>query len=342
MVRSTAPAVRILRDFRRKQGRRGAWARCRRGLGSSFPPRILIDPMSSVGKNLPHDSARGHVSGESIYVDDMPPARGELLVDFVWSPVAHGRIRAIDLDAARRIDGVVALLTYRDLHHNVFGPIIQDELLLAEDEVTFIGQPIVVVAAETRAALRDAKLAIKLDIETLEPVFTIDEAKRRKQFIGSTMHIVRGDVESAFASAKHILEGSFSNGGQDHFYLEGQAAIAVPGEFDQLVVRSSAQNPSEGQHVIAHLLGPVINQVTGVTKPRGGGFGGKECQATPPAAIAALVAHRTKRPARLVYNKDDDMRVTGGRHPFQNEGGGAFDDNGATAALRVCFLFDGR
>ncbi|HYU25162.1 MAG TPA: hypothetical protein VEO74_08170, partial [Thermoanaerobaculia bacterium] len=174
--------------------------------------------MSSVGRNIPHDSARGHVSGESVYIDDMPPARGELLVDFVWSPVAHGRIRAIDLDAARRIDGVVALLTNRDLHHNRFGAIIQDELLLAEDEVTFIGQPIVVVAAETRAALRDAKVAIKLDIETLEPVFTIDEAKQRKQFIGSTMHVVRGDVDNAFASAKHILAGTFTNGGQDHFY----------------------------------------------------------------------------------------------------------------------------
>jgi len=297
--------------------------------------------MSSVGRNIPHDSARGHVSGESIYVDDMPPLRGELLVDFVWSPVAHGRIRSIDLDAARHLDGVVALLTYRDLHHNKFGPIIQDELLLAEDVVTFIGQPVVVVAAETRAALRAARLAIKLDIETLEPVFTIDEARRRKQFIGSTIHIVRGDAESAFASAKHILEGTFSNGGQDHFYLEGQAAIAVPGEFDQLVVHSSTQNPSEVQHVIAHLLGLQINQVVVVTKRMGGGFGGKECQATHPAAIAALVAQRTKRPARLVYNKDDDMRVTGGRHPFQNDWKVAFDDDGAITALRVDFYSDG-
>src|SRR2546423_1523349 len=117
-----------------------------------FPSLYLAFRMSTVGKNLPHDSARGHVSGESVYIDDMPPARGELLVDFVWSPVAHGRIRGIDLDAARRIDGVAALLTWRDLHHNRFGAIIQDELLLAEDEVTFIGQPIVVVAAETREA----------------------------------------------------------------------------------------------------------------------------------------------------------------------------------------------
>src|SRR3954451_23748132 len=294
--------------------------------------------MSSVGKNIPHDSAVGHVSGESVYIDDMAPLRGELIVDFVWSPVAHGRIRGIDFgDAA----SFAHLFTYRDLHHNLFGAIIQDELLLAEDVVSFIGHPIVVIAAESRALIRKAKAAIKLDIEELEPVFTIDEAKRRRSFIGKTMTIKRGDVDAAFKSAKNILEGTFVNGGQDHFYLESQAALAVPGEFDQLTVHSSTQNPSEVQDVIAHLLGLQINQVTVVTKRMGGGFGGKECQATHPAAIAALVAHRTKRPARLVYNKDDDMRVTGGRHPFQNDWKVAFDDGGAIIALRVDFYSDG-
>src|SRR5207244_246779 len=165
--------------------------------------------MSSVGKNIPHDSARGHVSGESIYVDDMPPLRGELIVDFFWSPVAHGRIRSLDLEKARALPGVVALFTHRDLQHNLFGPIIQDEILLAEDKVTFIGQPIVVIAAESRAAIRAAKEAIAIDIERLEPVFTIDEAKRRGQFIGPKRFIRRGDANAAFASAKHILEGTW-------------------------------------------------------------------------------------------------------------------------------------
>src|SRR5260221_8340291 len=116
--------------------------------------------MSTVGRNIPHDSARGHVTGESIYIDDMPFARNELIADFFWSPVAHGRIRALDIEGARQVPGVVALFTYRDLHHNLFGPIIKDELLLAEDVVTFIGQPIVVIAAETREAIRLAKAAI--------------------------------------------------------------------------------------------------------------------------------------------------------------------------------------
>jgi len=294
--------------------------------------------MSSVGKNIPHDSAVGHVSGESIYIDDMAPLRGELIVDFVWSPVAHGRIRGIDFgDAA----SFAHLFTYRDLRHNLFGAIIQDELLLAEDVVSFIGHPIVVIAAESRALIRKAKAAIKLDIEELEPVFTIDEAKRRGSFIGKTMTIKRGDVDAVFKSAPNILEGTFINGGQDHFYLESQAALAVPGEFDQLTVHSSTQNPSEVQDVIAHLLGLPINKVTVVTKRMGGGFGGKECQATHPAAIAALVAHKLKRPARIAYNKDDDMCVTGGRHPFQNDYKVAFDDDGVITAAQIDFFSDG-
>jgi xanthine dehydrogenase large subunit len=294
--------------------------------------------MTNVGKNIPHDSAAGHVSGESIYIDDMPPARGELIVDFVWSPVAYGRIRGIDFGDAKSFAHV---FTYRDLHHNLFGPIIQDELLLAEDVVSFIGHPIVVIAAESRAAIRAAKAAIKVDIEELEPVFTIDEAKRRGLFIGKTMTIKRGDVEAAFASATNILEGTFVNGGQDHFYLESQAALAVPGEFDQLTVHSSTQNPSEVQDVIAHLLGLPINKVTVITKRMGGGFGGKECQATHPAAIAALVAHKLKRPARIAYTKDDDMCVTGGRHPFQNDYKVAFDDDGVITGAQIDFYSDG-
>jgi len=297
--------------------------------------------MSSVGRNVPHDSARAHVSGESIYIDDMPPQRGELIVEIFWSPVAHGRIRSLDLDKARQVAGVVGVFTHRDLAHNIFGPIIKDELLLAEDVVTFIGQPIVLVAAETREAARAAKNAITADIEELEPVFTIDEAKRRRQFIGPTRQIVRGDVDAAFPSAANVLEGVFINGGQDHFYLESQAAIAVPGELDQVVVHSSTQNPSEVQEVIAHLLGLPASKVVVITKRMGGGFGGKECQATHPAAMAALVAHKTKRPARLVYGKDDDMRITGGRHPFQNDWKVAFDDDGAITALRVHFYSDG-
>lgn len=297
--------------------------------------------MSSVGKNIPHDSAIGHVTGESIYVDDMPPVRGELFVDFYGSPIAHGRIKSLDLQAARSIPGIVALLTHHDLVHNLFGPIIKDEVLLAEELVSFIGHPIVVIAGETRDAVRRAKTAIQGDFDVLEPVFTIDHAKRLGSFIGPVRTIKRGDLEAGFADAKHTLEGVWVNGGADHFYLESQAALAIPGEFGALTIHSSTQNPSEVQEVIAHVLGLAINQVTVVTKRMGGGFGGKECQATHPAAMAALVAQVTKRAARIAYIKDDDMAVTGGRHPFQNDWRVGFDDDGVITALRADLYADG-
>jgi xanthine dehydrogenase large subunit len=297
--------------------------------------------MTAVGKNVPHDSARGHVTGESIYIDDIPFAKNELIVDFFWSGVAHGNIRSLNVEKARAIEGVVALFTHRDLHHNKFGPIIDDEILLAEDKVMFIGQPIVIIAAENRDAIRAAKKAIEIDIEELEPVFTIDDAKRGGEFIGPVRRINRGDAEKAMAGAEHVLEGVWINGGQDHFYLESQAALAQPGEFDTLTVLSGTQNPSEVQHVIAHLLGLTINQVTVVTKRMGGAFGGKECQATHPAVMAALVAQKTKRPARLVYNKDDDMCVTGGRHPFQNDYKVGFNRAGVITALIADLYSDG-
>jgi xanthine dehydrogenase large subunit len=297
--------------------------------------------MSTVGRNIPHDSARGHVTGESLYIDDMPRAHRELLVDFFWSPVAHGRIRSLDITAAARIPGVAALFTHRDLSHNVFGAIIKEEPLLAEEIVSYVGQPIVVIAAETREAIRAAKAAIEIAIDPLVPLFTIDEAKEKQQFIGPVRRISRGNAAAAFAQAEHTLEGQFVNGGQDHFYLESQAALVYPGEYDALTVHSSTQNPSEVQHVIAHLLGLPLNKVICVTKRMGGGFGGKECQATHPAAIASLVALKTKRPARIAYTKDDDMVVTGGRHPFQNDYKVAFTNDGVITALQVDFYSNG-
>lgn len=298
--------------------------------------------MSVVGKNIPHDSAKGHVTGESLYVDDLPFARNELLVDYWGSPVAHGRIRSLNLEEAAKIPGVVGLYTYRDLGgHNHFGPIIEDEVLLAEELCEYIGQPIVVIAAETRKAIAMAKKAIQVDMEVLEPVFTIDEAIAKKQFIGGTRVIQRGDLDTAFQQAPHVLTGTFINGGQDHFYLESQAVIAYPGEHQTITVHSSTQNPSEVQREIANILGLQHHQVVCMIKRMGGAFGGKETQATHPAVMAALVALKTQRPARLVLSKDDDMCTTGKRHPFQNQYKVAFDDNGQILGLQVNFYSDG-
>lgn len=292
-----------------------------------------------VGKNVPHDSARGHVTGESMYIDDLPRLMGELVVDFVWSPYAHARIRSVELPES--VPGVVALYTYRDLAANRFGPILHDEPLLAEDVCTFRGQPIVVIAAESYEAIRAAKQAIRVDLEELPPILTIDDAIAANAFIGDTRYIRRGDADAALASAEHVLEGVFQCGGQDHFYLESQAALVVPGESDALTVHSSTQHPTEVQEVIAHLLGIDMAQIVVQTKRMGGAFGGKEAQATHPAAMAALVARRTKRPARIVYDKDSDMHVTGKRHPFQNRYRVGFSRTGEIVALKVDLHSDG-
>jgi xanthine dehydrogenase large subunit len=297
--------------------------------------------MSVVGRNIPHDSAEGHVSGESIYIDDMPPMRNEVQVDYLGSPYAHGKLKSIDFSEALKIPGVVACFTHKDLHHNLLGPIIQDEPLLVEDEAMFLGQPVVVIAAETKAAIAKAKKAIKIEMEELVPTLTINEAKERNEYLDREYTITRGDVESAFKSAKHVIEGTIVVGGADHFYLESQACYAVPGEYDQLVLHSSTQAPSEIQHTAAHILGLMQNQVVCITKRMGGGFGGKESQATHPAVMAALVAHKTKRPARMVYIKDDDMKYTGKRHPFQNDYKVSFDDEGVITGLRVRYFADG-
>lgn len=298
--------------------------------------------MSAVGKNIPHDSAKSHVSGQSIYIDDMPMLRNELLVDFYWSPVSSGKITSLDLSDASKVPGIIALYTYKDLGGiNKFGPIIQDEVLLAEDHVQFMGEPIVVIAAENRKAIKQAKLAIKCQIEEFPAVLTIDEAIRQQSFLAAPKRIKRGDVDAGFAAADHILEGVWFNQGQDHFYLESQAAIVYPGENDQLVVHSSTQNPTEVQEVIAHVLGLGAHQVVCITKRMGGGFGGKECQATHPAAMAALVALKTKRPARIVYTKDDDMQVTGKRHPFKNLYKVGFTKDGRITSLKVDLYADG-
>lgn len=294
-----------------------------------------------VGKDVPHDSARGHVTGESLYVDDVPLRADELLVDFVWSPHAHARVVSLDLAAARAVPGVAGVYTYKDLHHNVLGPIIADEPLLVEELCAFRGQPIVVLAAETREALLAAKQAVRIEYQELTPVLTIPEAIAAGSFIGEPRFIRRGDPDAALAAAEHVLEGTFVNQGQDHFYLESQAAIAWPGEFGALTILSSTQHPTEVQEVIAHLLGIDMSQVVVTTKRMGGAFGGKEAQATHPAVMVALVAQTTKRPARIVYDKDSDMHVTGKRHPFENRYRVGFNSVGEILAMKVELFSDG-
>ena len=298
--------------------------------------------MRSVGKDIPHDSAVTHVTGESAFLDDVAPLHGELIAGIVTSPFAHGRLRRLDVSAALSIPGVVAVLTHRDVPgHNDFGPVVKDEMLLVADEAVFIGQPLAVIGATSREALEEARRAVVVEMDELPAIFTIDDAIAAESYIGAPRRMERGDVDAGFNAADEIIEGALDIGGQEHFYLESQIAIAVPGEQGQMTIHSSTQHPSEVQMLVAETLGVPFNHVVCVCKRMGGGFGGKETQAAQPAMLAALLAAKTRRPVRFAYSKDDDMRYTGKRHPFKSVYKAGFTRDGRITALDVKLYSNG-
>lgn len=304
--------------------------------------------MASLGKALPHESASGHVTGAARYIDDTPPLAGELCVELVGSPAAAGRIKAIDLSKARAVPGVVCVLTHEDLGGpNHFGPIIPDEPFLAEGEVAYLGQPVVVIGAENAAAARQARELVVIEIEESQPILTIDDAIAAESFIGPERRMTSREAEdddafeAAFRDATHTLEGRFFSGGQEQFYFETQAAIAQPGEEGTVRVLSSTQNTTETQAVVAEALGLGMHEVVCECRRMGGAFGGKETQSAITAVAAAMVAHKTGRPARLVLRRSDDAQITGKRHPYQSDYRVAFDENGRLLAAELAFYSDG-
>jgi len=296
----------------------------------------------ALGTDIPHDSAYSHVTGESVYIDDRLPTRGELHVDFVGSPVAHGIIKEINLEELKSLPGIVGVYTYIDLlGKNSWGSIEQDQPFLAEKTCHYIGEPIVVIAAESREALRSAKRKTNITMEEKKPLLSIDDALKNESLIGKKITIKKGNVETTFASAKNVLEGEFENKGQEHFYLESHASLVYPMENGDLEVHSSAQHPTEVQHLVAQALGLNYHQVVCLVKRMGGGFGGKESQSGHFAALAGLVAQKTGKPVRLILERDDDMAVTGKRHGFKNNYKVAFSDEGLIEAIEVNFHADG-
>ncbi|MCS5545420.1 MAG: xanthine dehydrogenase molybdopterin binding subunit [SAR324 cluster bacterium] len=295
-----------------------------------------------VGKQVPHDSAVGHVTGEALFVDDLPSAKNELIVDYIASPVAHGKIKSLNYEEMAKLDGIVEVFTHADIPgHNLYGPVIKDERFLAEDIVEYVGQPIAIIAGKSRRAIQQAKKHTLLEIQELTPVFTIDEAITAKQFIGVPRTFKQGNFDKAWRESKHKLTGTFVSNGQEQFYLESQAALAWPGEYGEIQVHSSSQNPTEIQEVVAEALGLGFHEVVCVCKRMGGGFGGKETQAVIPAVMAALVAAKTQRPARVAYSKDDDMRSTGKRHPYKIHYKAAFTSEGKITGVKFDIYSNG-
>jgi xanthine dehydrogenase large subunit len=259
----------------------------------------------------------------------------------VYSPYAHARVVRLDTAPALKIPGVICTVTASDVSHNMWGSIFQDQPIIAADETHYVGEVVAVVGAETKETLAKGIAAVIVEWEKLADIRTISQAIAAKSFIGSLRTISTGDAEGALASAPHSVAGTLEIGGADHFYLESQAVVVYPKEDGQLEVHSSTQHPTETQHVVAEACGLRFSDVVCIAKRLGGAFGGKESQAAPIAAYAALIAKRSGRPARLVLSKDDDMIITGKRNPFQIEYRCGFDANGKILALDAMLHSDG-
>jgi xanthine dehydrogenase molybdopterin binding subunit/xanthine dehydrogenase small subunit len=301
----------------------------------------LLKPAEVVGKRPePHESAHKHVTGEAVYTDDQ--TRGMLEVWPVCSPHARAKILKRDATEARKMPGVKAILLAEDIPgHNDVGAVKKDEILLADTEVSFHGHLVALVIGETQAACRAAAEKVVVEYEPLPAVLKLEEAVREGSFHNEPNFMRRGEADKALATAPITLEGEFELGGQEHFYLETHAAWAEPGEDGSVRVTSSTQHPSEVQTVIAHVLHLPINKVV-VQSPRmGGGFGGKETQANTPAALAALAAIKTGRSVRVRFNRDQDMMLSGHRHPFLARFKVGFDSQGMLLALKAQLYSNG-
>ncbi len=310
-------------------------------LASLSPPAAA----GAVGQPLPHESAHLHVSGGAAYVDDLAEAAGTLHAALGLSPVAHGRLLGLDVEKLRALPGVVAVLLAADIPgRNDCGPIQHDDPVLADGRVQYLGQPVFAIIASTRDLARRAAARAKdaLQIEPLPAVLTMRQAHALQQYVVPPMHLTResspGAVRRAIDAAPHRLQRSFSLGGQEQFYLEGQISYALPGEDGSLRIHCSTQHPSEMQQVVAHALGLPAHKVLVECRRMGGGFGGKESQSGLPAVVAALAAQKLQRPVKLRLDRDDDFMVTGRRHAFEFDYEAGFDDAGRLLGVEVTMI----
>ena len=295
----------------------------------------------TIGKAIAHDSGVLHVAGTATYIDDMREPEGTVHVVPGYAPdAAKGKIIKVDLDAVRSTPGVVAILTAKDIPGiNDCSPALGDDPIFAETEIAFHGQVIFAVVAETRDAARRATLLAKIEIAAEIPAVSTDDAVTMgTPDILPPYAFERKNAIKAVAASKHKLQESFRIGGQEHFYLEGQVSLAVPEEHGGMTVHCSTQHPTEVQHIIAKMLGVMDAKITCECRRMGGGFGGKETQAAQWAALAALAAHVTGRPAKCRLDRDDDMIMTGKRHDMQVNYAAGFDARGLLLGVDVEFL----
>ncbi len=283
-----------------------------------------------------HDSAQKHVTGQSVYVNDIEISSYQLVGKVVYSPIACGKINSLDIEQAKKVPGIKAIITAKDIPgENQMGPVVHDEPCLAENEVHFIGQAICLIAAENEVAAHEAEKLIKIDFEALPAILSLQEAIEKENLLCPPRKIECGNVDEAFSTSAHVLRGTLSTGAQEHWYLETQTALAVPGEEKEMKVYASTQNPAETQAIVAEVLGIQKNEVEVEVRRMGGGFGGKETQGNHVAAWTALLANATKFPVCMHLFRDDDQKITGKRHRFLSNYKIGFNDDGKITAYSV-------
>jgi len=291
---------------------------------------------SVCGSSVHHESARAQVAGAAPYVDDIPEVRGTLHAAPILSPVAHGRLKGLDSAAALALPGVRAVILASDVPGDpMLAAFAGDEPVFAIDTVQHVGQVIGLVVADNVMLARRAARLVKADIEALPAVLNVQDALAAQSYVLPPVCVRRGDAAAALASAPHRLSGSLEVGGQEHFYLEGQVAYALPQEQNQWLIYSSTQHPGEVQHWVAHALSLDNHAVRVECRRLGGGFGGKETQAGHLAVWAAVAAAKLKRPVKLRLDRDDDFMITGKRHPFSYQYSVGFDDSGRLCGLQL-------
>ena len=297
-------------------------------------PHKFQQPLA--GKPIAHESGPLHVTGRAHYADDIPLPANTAHVALGQSKIAHGRIISMDLSAVKNAPGVIGVLTAKDVPgENNYGVVLKDDPIFAFDEVQCVGQPIFAVIAETYEKARRATLLAKVEFEELPAILEIRKALEQSSFVLPTIKLERGDFETGLKESKHRIKKSLSLGGQEHFYLEGNIATAIPQDDSSLLIHSSTQHPSEVQHIVAHALGVSAHQVNVSCRRLGGGFGGKESQPALFAAIAAIAALQFNRPVKLRLDRDVDMTMTGKRHDFEIDYEVGFNEQGVIHALDV-------
>lgn len=303
---------------------------------SALPLAHARDIRSGVGRSNKHESADKHVSGEAIYIDDKAEQPGLLHLCPRLSDHAHARITHVDVQPCYNVPGVVRVLTWQDVPGvNDVGPLQPGDPLLAQDCVDYVGQIIIAVLADSPDAARQGAMAAVIEYEVLPALLDVEQALLQGSFVQEPHIHQRGDVEAALARAPHRIQGAFHIGGQEHFYLETQTAMVIPGEDDALQVFCSTQNPTEVQKLVAEVMGISMNKVTIDMRRMGGGFGGKETQAAGVACLCAVAAGLTGRAVKMRLARRDDMRITGKRHPFYVRYDVGVEDDGRLCGVKI-------